>query len=283
MILYHEHLRGTLNILILLTNIVTANNRWQKDYKLLKSYLCKLLLDLCLTVAIISTYFLFQTETYPHVALLNFTSMWSLVAYSNGVLAVCYFVAHLYRLINLQVNECMDKLSVFEKDQLYWTTHPLKKKQICCMVAAELNKLAYLHQDVATIMRTIVKTLDCSLLIAILYTFLVTTGGIFYTYTSLMLDIRSNRDLPKWKYCYSLLLASFQALQFYYLVSGSTLLTRRAQKTGIVVNRFFKADIDEQVERTINMFSMGLLHHSYSIESFGMFKVDFTLMYSVGN
>ncbi|XP_055634099.1 uncharacterized protein LOC129774392 [Toxorhynchites rutilus septentrionalis] len=73
----------------------------------------------------------------------------------------------------------------------------------------------------------------------------------------------------------------FSAFQFFYIVSGSTLLTNRAEKTGLLLNRFFKADIEERVEKTIEMFSIELLHQTYSIESFGMFKVDFTLMYSM--
>ncbi|XP_053690726.1 putative gustatory receptor 28b [Sabethes cyaneus] len=282
MILCHRRIRAVLNVLILLVNIITKNDHWQKDHKLLKRFLYKLILvDVCAITVIFCSYFPFEHTGYPHLAFLNFTSMWSLAVFCNGFLAVCYTVAHLYRLINLRVDECMEKLSDFEKQQSYWAAHPGKKKLICYQVAADLDKLAYLHQDVTTVMKTIVKTLDYSLLLAILWCFLITMAGIFYTYTSLVQDIRDNVTPPFTKYCHSFGLSIFQALQFYYIVSGSTLLTRRAEKTGVVVNRFFRTDIDERTERTIDMFSMGLLHRSYSVENFGMFKVDFTLMYSM--
>ncbi|XP_055543746.1 putative gustatory receptor 28b [Wyeomyia smithii] len=211
----------------------------------------------------------------------------SRLSYCYSVVFVLVFAVgmfYLYWFVGssmLKMVDCMDKLSGFEKDQPYWTTHPRDKKQICYRVATDLNKLAYLHQDVTTVTKMIVKTLDYSLLLVILWCFLITIAGIFYTYTSLVMDIRDNVKLSFIKYCHSFGVSFFQALQFYYIVSGSALLTKRAEKTGVVVNRFFKTDIDERTERTINMFSMGLLHQTYSVENFGMFKVDFTLMYSM--
>ncbi|XP_039433809.1 uncharacterized protein LOC120416190 isoform X2 [Culex pipiens pallens] len=42
----------------------------------------------------------------------------------------------------------------------------------------------------------------------------------------------------------------FQLMQFYYLVSGSARLTDRAERTALLMNRFFLCELDEQLERT---------------------------------
>ncbi|XP_058817806.1 uncharacterized protein LOC131681112 [Topomyia yanbarensis] len=282
-ILCRNHTKNLLNVFIMLATILIRQSRVQNDYKLLKKYLCKLVfVDFCMKLAICGSFYTYGGRGFiGFLTGLNFVFMWSMEVFCNGFVAMCYFAAHLYRLINLQVNESVQKLCDFELDQSYWLLHPSEKKQICYRVAASLDKLAYLHQDVTTVLKKFVKQLDYSLLMTIIWCFLITISGTFFAYTSLVQDLRDNVRPPLLKYAHAFGLSVFQALQFYYIVSASALLTKRAEKTGLVVNRFFKAEIDERVERTIDMFSMALLHQSYSVENFGMFKVDFTLMYSM--
>ncbi|KAL1375476.1 hypothetical protein pipiens_004655 [Culex pipiens pipiens] len=200
---------------------------------------------------------------------------------SNGYVAICYLIAHLYRQINLQIADLVQKLCNFGSDHSHWSLKSTKQKQLFRQIATELDRLAYLHRDVTTVVQWFVKIFDFSLLVMIVWDFFIVMFAIFYTYTSLVQDIRDNVRPPWSKYGQSCSVAIFQAFQFYYIVSASALVTRRAEKTGLVLNRFFRAEVTERVEKAIEMFTIELLHQPYSIENCGMFKVDFTLMYSM--
>ncbi|XP_039433808.1 putative gustatory receptor 28a isoform X1 [Culex pipiens pallens] len=72
----------------------------------------------------------------------------------------------------------------------------------------------------------------------------------------------------------------FQLMQFYYLVSGSARLTDRAERTALLMNRFFLCELDEQLERTIEQQTTMLSLDNFSVETYGMYRIDYTLMYS---
>ncbi|EDS36728.1 conserved hypothetical protein [Culex quinquefasciatus] len=273
-----------LNILIFLTNIILARSIKLVDNKLLTHILFKLVfVDIFIQIFIIISYSKYDTDSWKFSikSTLNFTFMWSTAVLSNGYVAICYLIAHLYRQINLQIADLVQKLCNFGSDHSHWSLKSTKKKQLFRKIATELDRLAYLHRDVTTVVQWFVKIFDFSLLVMIVWDFFIVMFAIFYTYTSLVQDIRDNVRPPWSKYGQSCSVAIFQAFQFYYIVSASALVTRRAEKTGLVLNRFFRAEVTERVEKAIEMFTIELLHQPYSIENCGMFKVDFTLMYSI--
>ncbi|XP_055605854.1 putative gustatory receptor 28b [Uranotaenia lowii] len=277
-----NRLKDLLNVLLFLAEVINKRNKVQTDSKLLQTYLKKLIFDSTLKLMICTTFYMNNTVVWgKYMSSLNFTFMWSFALFTDEFVGLCLFVAHLYRMINLQISSAVQQLCDFDEDQSYWDTHQAKKHRICMKVASELDRLAHLHRDVTTVSKEIVKLVDSSLLLVIMWYFLIIIFGIFYTYTTLVTDLRSNVSPTLSTYTSASGCAVFEAFQFYCLVSAAGLLTKRAEKTGLVLNKFFKADVEERVDRTINMFSMELLHDTYSIENFGMFKVDFTLIYSM--
>ncbi|XP_055605857.1 putative gustatory receptor 28b [Uranotaenia lowii] len=282
-ILNRNRMKDLLNILLFLAEVINKRNKSETDSKLLQSYFRKILfIDVILKLIICCSYYIDETMvTGTYTALLNFIFMWTIALFTDEFVGLCLFVAHLYRMINLQIGSAVQQLCDFDEDQSYWDTHPTKKHRVCMKVASELDRLAHLHRDVTTVSKEIVKLVDGSLLFVIMWYFLIIIFGIFYAYTTLVTDLRNNISPTVTKYGSTIGCSVFEAFQFYYLVSGASLLTKRAEKTGLVLNKFFKTDVEERVERTINMFSMELLHDTYSVENFGMYKVDFTLIYSM--
>lgn len=165
-----------LNILIFLTNIILARSIKLVDNKLLTHILFKLVfVDIFIQIFIIISYSKYDTDSWKFSikSTLNFTFMWSTAVLSNGYVAICYLIAHLYRQINLQIADLVQKLCNFGSDHSHWSLKSTKKKQLFRQIATELDRLAYLHRDVTTVVQWFVKIFDFSLLVMIVWDFFI--------------------------------------------------------------------------------------------------------------
>ncbi|XP_062560008.1 uncharacterized protein LOC134224613 [Armigeres subalbatus] len=276
-------LNQLLNTLILLLEMSGCGCHVRNDYKLLKRYSRKVLfVDFILEIIICLSYYLTGPDELIGVLTgVNFFFMWSIAIFASGFVSLCFVVAHIYRMINWRIDRAIQVLCDIEKETQNFNLHPTKKKLICLHVLKELNELAYLHRNVNLTVKGIVHLVDGPLLLTFIWYFLIVTFGVFYSYTALVHDIRKGLRPPLMKYAHTFGVAAFHCCQFYYVVSSAGLLVKRAEKTGVLLNRLYKSEVDERVQQTINLFSLELLHNSFALENLGMFKINYNLMYSV--
>nr|XP_029708064.1 gustatory receptor 23a-like [Aedes albopictus] len=69
--------------------------------------------------------------------------------------------------------------------------------------------------------------------------------------------------------------------QVYFKASFCEQVTRRAQRTGSLLNEFINADVDEAVDLCVENFSLELLHQNFAIQIFGLFSVNMRHVYEL--
>ncbi|XP_049284643.1 putative gustatory receptor 28b [Anopheles funestus] len=225
--------------------------------------------------------------SYVFAFWLNTIAVMQIVSATNILLAVLLWGAFLYRLINERVQIIIDNLVEMVDPAQRRDSANHDRRIVFNRIYRQLNILRTHHNALTSSIQNIVQFYDVPLALAMLYQFLIiisefaTTQQIFYAYTSIVQDIKNDVDVPLGTYMSSILFAAFEAIQFYYIISASSEITEQAEKTGILLNEFMPTAPNQRVERCIESFTIELLHQDFKINNYGMFDVDYTLMFSM--
>ncbi|XP_065090376.1 gustatory receptor for bitter taste 66a-like [Ochlerotatus camptorhynchus] len=182
--------------------------------------------------------------------------------------------------VNHRVVHAVGLLSDFDKNVTYWDRHKAKKSQVCRNVTQEVNQLCYLHRLTSKTLEQITEIFQLPMLLKMLFDFLIVIIVIFYTFTSFVLDLRNGHDFNYSANIGSVIFVSSITYRFYYTASFCEQLNRRAERTGVLLNEFLESEVDEEVDLSIELFSLELLHHHFKIEIFGFFTIDMSLIYN---
>ncbi|XP_065076071.1 gustatory receptor for bitter taste 66a-like [Ochlerotatus camptorhynchus] len=199
---------------------------------------------------------------------------------SNLYQATVILCSTLYFNINQRVIEAVQTLCNFDDNENYWNRNVQRKSKICTKVSREIDQLCYLHRITTQAAQRITRILSVSLMLTTLFHFVVVITEVYYNYISLVSGLRAGHyDL----YVQSLASLGFIIMcivQFYHSISFSGHMTKRAEATAIFLNEFFLSDVDQCVERSIEIFTLEMLHHDYRLRMFDCFTMDGTLAYA---
>ncbi|XP_058817808.1 putative gustatory receptor 28b [Topomyia yanbarensis] len=187
----------------------------------------------------------------------------------------------LFRNINWRVTNAIETLRKFDTNVSFWDRHRQEKLEICHELATKIDQLCCLHRAVDQTIQRTVRVFSLPMTIIILYQFLIVLSEAYYDYIFLITDLKAGRKHNYGVTFCSMLFILMCGLQFFYTVSVCAQLTRRAEATGLLLNELILSDVAKRVDLSIGVFSIEMLHHSYCIELFGLFPVDFTLLYSI--
>nr|NP_001345744.1 gustatory receptor 47 [Aedes aegypti] len=198
---------------------------------------------------------------------------------ANLIIAVAYLGGHYFRMINLKIVRLHQKWNTLERGQTYSKLNSEGKRHLCEKISIELSRLMIGHEKVN---RTILKFMqlhDASMVLIQLKNFVVIIMGVFIACVTTVNDIRRNRTPSFGIYGYLAVLSVFHFIQFYYLMASASLFTKRGDKTGQIVDFMIAREHDDELDVKIHAFSMELLHRDNKIYSFGLFPIDFSLLY----
>ncbi|XP_050086773.1 putative gustatory receptor 28b [Anopheles aquasalis] len=143
------------------------------------------------------------------------------------------------------------------------------------------QEIFHQHELITLTLKSVIKMVGIPIVCSILFHFTIIISEVFYTYTSFVQDLRNGEEIILSKYFSCLLFALFEAIQFYYIVAACADVTEQAEKTGTLLNEFLQTDIGSSVERSIELFSIELLHQDFKINNLGLYNIDFTLMFAM--
>ncbi|XP_058455780.1 putative gustatory receptor 28b [Malaya genurostris] len=199
---------------------------------------------------------------------------------TNLFVAVSYLGAHYFRLLNYRIGMVNRMLKELDKKGYYWRCKPTKKVWMYNRLIRELHKLARLHGEVNQTVQRFMELHDVSLLVLVTKNFVAIIAALFGTFTMVVVPLRNNSVPTIGTYGYLLFKSIFHFFQFYYLVESATLFTKRGEKTGTLLGDLSKQDSNEQVDTSIDSFSLELLHRDHKINNAGLYHIDFSLIYA---
>ncbi|XP_062713156.1 uncharacterized protein LOC134290132 [Aedes albopictus] len=229
-----------------------------------------------------NTYFIIISdadETYAFILhFINEAHMMIMVWYFNSFAVLG---SMLYRSINYRVSHAVDLLRDFDNNVTYWNGHKARKSKVCRDVLHEIQHLCYLHRLTKRTLQEIRELFQLPILLTVVYEFTLVISTIYYTYTSFVQDVRDGVANNYAAYASSLFYMCCMANQFFLRALFFEQVTRRAQRTGVLLNEFIESEIDHEVDQSIEFFTLELLHQNYKIDLFGLFSVDMSLIYQV--
>ncbi|XP_058455813.1 uncharacterized protein LOC131433072 [Malaya genurostris] len=186
-----------------------------------------------------------------------------------------------FRNVNGHVANIVKLLSKFDANYAFWTQHPQKKFKICRQISAQINLLCYMHRVIDETVMRLINVFSLPMVMILLFQFTVLLSELYYDYMLVVTDLQAGRQLKYGQVVSSFLFVLMCGLQFFYTVSFAARMTRQAETTGLLLNELVRSDVGKFVDLSISVFTIEMLHHHYSVQLFGLFSVDFTLIYSV--
>ncbi|XP_055543743.1 uncharacterized protein LOC129729257 [Wyeomyia smithii] len=263
-LVYRKRICALYNDMIRLWDQLSVNAPEEFDRKMLNHFVFKLYaIDLlCIIVAVtIRTAQYLQSKSA--LAFYNILGVIMTVGFNvtiiNLFVIVCYIGAHCYRLLNYRLLLINRKLKLIENKFL-----------VCKTVTAELRQLALWHREINQLILYF-NVADHSTKSRV---------ALFGTYVLVVMPLRENKQPEIGGFGYLSFLSVFYCFQFYYLVDSAALFTKRAEKTGAIVDDFSIRHSRELMDIRIETFSLELLHRRNKLENCGFFSIDYSLMYA---
>ncbi|XP_058825711.1 uncharacterized protein LOC131685782 isoform X2 [Topomyia yanbarensis] len=179
-----------------------------------------------------------------------------------------------YQLIQM-VNGMLKEL---DHNRECWWSKPKLKTRIYKRPIRELYKLARLHGEINRTIQKFMELHDPSLLVIVVRGFI---GIILGTYAMVVIPLRIIFLPTIDVYVYLLLQLVIYFFHFFYLVESAALFTRRAEKTGTILDDFSRKEANELLDTAIETISLELLHRDHKISNIGLYYIDFSLIYAV--
>ncbi|XP_038122182.1 uncharacterized protein LOC119770775 [Culex quinquefasciatus] len=214
-------------------------------------------------------------QTVLYDTLYNLHNFAANATFTNLFVAISYLGAHYYRLINVRIRNVHQKLEKVSND------NTAKKRLVFSRIARELHQLAQWHGQVNQLILSFMDLHGASLSAMVLKNFMILLGSLFGAYVTTVVQLSMGLPVQGGLVAFHLLMVSFYFVQYYYLVASAAIFTKRAEKSGTILDSL--ARIDESgghLEDLIATFSLELLHRNNKIENNGMFIVDYSLIYA---
>ncbi|XP_058452635.1 uncharacterized protein LOC131431135 isoform X2 [Malaya genurostris] len=284
-LIYRKRIHFLYNQFIQLWHLLSSDVPKNFDKKLFYRFAFKLLaLDgLALVVGIVvrlRTYLLTRNRPALYDALWIGFFLGMNASVTNLFVAVGYIGAHLHRLLNYRLLRINEKLHNIEHVQHYWRMNPAKKLLVLKKMNTELHQLALWHGEINQLTQGFMDVHGLSLFMTVLKDFVVIITGFFGTYMLVVIPLERNQTPEIVALGFNLYMAIFYCCQFFFLVESGAMFTRRADKTGLIIDDFGIPKTNENIDNTIEMISLELLHRNNAIENCGLYKLDFSLMYT---
>ncbi|XP_058061208.1 gustatory receptor for bitter taste 22e-like [Anopheles bellator] len=225
----------------------------------------------------------YRSASLPYIVAwwMSTFSTLQLVIVSNILLVTLLWTDFLYGLINERVRLMIASILEVDKNTQRWNNGPADRQFILTHIAHQLSGLQVHHSALTESIRNIVRFYNFPLALILLYEFVIMISEIFYAYTSIVQGIRQGDEFFLAKYTSSFIFATFQAIQFYYIVSACADITEQAENTGVLLNEFLQTDVEPTVDRCIELFTIDLLHQDFKINNCGLYYIDYTLLFSM--
>ncbi|XP_062556488.1 uncharacterized protein LOC134221297 isoform X2 [Armigeres subalbatus] len=195
---------------------------------------------------------------------------------SNACLLSLYMAAHLYRSINWQL-----RITIGELCALEYVKNETLKQQVFENALRNLTVLDKLHCRVTEFILGICRVYGVPLALINLNQFLVIISRTYFVYVSAILELKNEFSINIHRYINSILYLLFEIVHIIYLVSAAELAKKRGEKTIIHLNEFFETDVADSVTRKIESFSAVLSTNKPNVSLFGLYALDFTLLFSM--
>ncbi|XP_058174272.1 uncharacterized protein LOC131289089 [Anopheles ziemanni] len=174
----------------------------------------------------------------------------------NFLLAVLYRAEHIYCQINVRVVEIMQG-----------TKTP-----------NEIVKLYLQHTDTTVTVQGMLEILSIPLLLLNLWYFFVVVFAVFYTYTSVVQDMRSGGHF---NIANPITFLVSEVGQIYYMVTASQKFTESArsiiQSLSCSTNRM----VDDTNDQAVELLTIEYLSRDYTVRIKGLYTIDNTMLFSI--
>ncbi|XP_058825710.1 uncharacterized protein LOC131685782 isoform X1 [Topomyia yanbarensis] len=219
-----------------------------------------------------------RTPYQLYDALFNYFILSMHACVSNLFVIVAYLGAHYFRILNYRIQMVNGMLKELDHNRECWWSKPKLKTRIYKRPIRELYKLARLHGEINRTIQKFMELHDPSLLVIVVRGFI---GIILGTYAMVVIPLRIIFLPTIDVYVYLLLQLVIYFFHFFYLVESAALFTRRAEKTGTILDDFSRKEANELLDTAIETISLELLHRDHKISNIGLYYIDFSLIYAV--
>ncbi|XP_053690727.1 uncharacterized protein LOC128739274 [Sabethes cyaneus] len=214
--------------------------------------------------------FRFNAENDPvplFERVVNVYAVFVVAQVSNVCLFSLYIGAYLYRAVNWQVRKIISRSGELEQN--------------CVQICENLDSLSKIHYSTTHAIQGICAIFGIPLGLINLNQSVVFISRVYFVYVSLSQQFRSEFIISPNRYFNSILYLCFELVHLVCLVSASELSVRRAEKTLLYLNEFFETDVEPAVDKNIQTFTIGLLLRDQSVSLCGLYRLDFTLLFSI--
>ncbi|XP_055632526.1 uncharacterized protein LOC129773004 [Toxorhynchites rutilus septentrionalis] len=226
------------------------------DRRLLKKFLNKVVIvDLIIFTVSYGTY-LPQTSKMQFLSavawFLNVVYTLPLIIVCNIVQALAVLASTLYWNVNHRVKKVTERLGQLDKDESYWKRNEKEKMIICETLNREINSLCQWHRTINEAVQRLTDVFAVPIICIMLFQFIISLSEIYYNYGMLMKATHEHQEPNYYQLAGAMFFVLLCATQVYYTVAFCAHMTKRAEKTGALLNEFFQSDVDERVELSVN-------------------------------
>uniref|UniRef100_A0A182PZ15 Gustatory receptor n=1 Tax=Anopheles epiroticus TaxID=199890 RepID=A0A182PZ15_9DIPT len=200
-----------------------------------------------------------ESFLYSLLGFCNLMQVSSMNVAINLLLFVLYNGINIYLQINARCN-----------DLVYGSKAPM-----------EIVQLYLMHTDTSLVVQGIVEVVSIPILLLCIWYFFIIVFSVFYTYTSLVQDVRAGSGDALLNVINPIAFFISEAGQVYFMVSGAAMFTNRARQIMPCLNLYTGRITDVPGDQAIELLTIEYLSRDYAIRIKGLFTIDNTILFAI--
>lgn len=208
------------------------------DGKLLKTFMLKfLLIDVSGVVFVFSLRYIYTTGRLKSQRIQSalFTTIQFVTSLNihNMFIILLYVATHIYRLINTNFRNLNQNIKRLESGSTFWNLSPAERFTIIRVLEARLDQLVDWHFLLNELTQKLIEMHGFTIFLITMCDFFTITSSLFSLYVAVLLEHRGLAHFSL--YAFHVFSVGFTTLQTFSLVRASAHFTKRAQKTGLIL------------------------------------------------
>uniref|UniRef100_A0A1B0D4U6 Gustatory receptor n=1 Tax=Phlebotomus papatasi TaxID=29031 RepID=A0A1B0D4U6_PHLPP len=238
-------------------------------YLFLKIFLCEVLNIVFNILSSITLAMQFEKEA----AYVGFVAMYPYIAQFTistyifmGTLRTKFF----FMLLNKNILKIVNELKQSDVSQM----KDFQRITFSCNLSDRLDEYAIYYNHLSKTIKGLLDLYSYQLLLLIVNNFVTTTFQIFMQYVVILLEMRGNIQLNMWANISSLIFLIIGYLDFILHGIVAQQIRTEAQRTGLILHRIPTSQMDIRFQRSIELFSLLVLHEQPKVEVCGILILD---------